>query len=92
MSYTGPAKVVVRATRPAEPGPSSAIRYDLWVQPDDGDVMEFLNVGSNDRTYSDEVACVGAPVGSSHPAHITAGRLSLWITPVPTYINCEDIE
>lgn len=82
---------MVNARFPFEPGPASAIRYDVTVHTDIG-VFDIAGAVSEVVAYPDDVACVGAPVGTEHRAFINGDTVKLYIHPVPTTINCEDIE
>ena len=87
------AKAIIYDSIPGTPGPPSEIRYWVRVEQGSGDpVLNFKRVVSLDHTFSDEIACMPAPIGSTHAAFVSPAGVSLWITPIPTTVTCEDIE
>ncbi|NRA58214.1 MAG: hypothetical protein HRU13_08910, partial [Phycisphaerales bacterium] len=55
-------------------------------------VLRFEGVSSDLKLYPDEIACTPAEPGTEHDAAIAAGLLTIWIAPIITPIDCEDIE
>jgi hypothetical protein len=82
---------VVQRWYPFDPGPASDLRYDVIVQMETGAVA-MNGVASDAVMYPSTIACTGAPPGTHHRAQIAGDQIRFYIKPIPTTINCEDIE